>query len=220
MSVDRDPVASAATGQRDDRPTGAPAPHSGAVRDRFRRQRVRDTAPEMALRRRLHALGLRYRVDHPVLPEMRRRRPDVVFVGARVAVFVDGCFWHRCPEHAIPPRNNASWWAAKLQRTVDRDRDTDRRLCGAGWLSLRVWEHEPPDQAAARVHDVVLTRTKARRGSRRDTVPVCSPVSSGRADASADDPVAPRGHDQLQFEHSERQRSTGEPTRKRIGDLP
>jgi len=85
-----------------------------------------------------------------------------VFPTARVAVFVDGCFWHRCPEHAVPPRNNAGWWAEKLQRTVDRDRDTDQRLQAAGWLSVRVWEHEPPDQAAAHVRDVVLTRKQAR----------------------------------------------------------
>lgn len=134
-----------------------PRPLSVDVRDRLRRQRVRDTAPEMAVRRALHALGLRYRVDHPVRSGVRRR-PDVVFTAARVAVFVDGCFWHRCPEHAVPPRNNAGWWAEKLQRTVDRDQDTDRCLTAAGWLVVRVWEHEPPDQAAARIRCAVLAR--------------------------------------------------------------
>lgn len=156
---------------RADHPRSAdstPSPLSAAVRDRFRRQRVRDTAPEMALRRQLHALGLRYRIDHPVLTGVRRR-PDVVFRTARVAVFVDGCFWHRCPLHAVPPRNNAGWWADKLQRTVDRDRDTDHRLDAAGWLPVRVWEHEPSDQAATRIRDVVLTRTQATLASRRRT---------------------------------------------------
>lgn len=113
------------------------------------------------MRRELHALGLRYRVDHAVLPGVRRRA-DVVFTAARVVVFVDGCFWHRCPQHAVPPRNNAGWWAEKLQRTVDRDRDTDHRLDAAGWLVLRVWEHEIPSQAAVEIHRMVLARRRAR----------------------------------------------------------
>jgi len=135
-------------------PIRDPRPISDHVRQRFRRQRVRDTAPEVALRRALHALGLRYRVDHPVLPGLRRRA-DVVFRRRRIAVFVDGCFWHRCPQHAVPPKNNADWWARKLQRTVDRDRDTDQRLRAAGWVPVRVWEHELPEEAAARICDLV-----------------------------------------------------------------
>src|SRR4051812_7431931 len=106
------------------------APAAPAVLARLRRQRVRDTVPEMALRKRLHAMGLRYRVDHPPLPGLRRRA-DIVFTRARVAVYVDGCYWHRCPEHGTTPKNNAEWWAAKLQRNVERDRDTDRRLASA-----------------------------------------------------------------------------------------
>ncbi|MGH3828735.1 MAG: very short patch repair endonuclease [Pseudonocardiaceae bacterium] len=129
------------------------------MRDRFRRQKVRDTGPELALRRRLHALGLRYRIDTPVLPGVRRR-PDIVFTAAKVAVFIDGCFWHRCPEHAAAPKNNSDWWAEKLERTVDRDRDTDRRLIAAGWLPVRVWEHEPVDEAAERVRGAVLVRRR------------------------------------------------------------
>lgn len=138
-----------------------PAPLSEDVRQRFKRQKTRDTAPEVALRRELHALGLRYRVDVPVLPDVRRR-PDVVFPARRVAVFVDGCFWHRCPVHAIPPKNNASWWAAKLQRTVDRDRDTDARLDAANWAVVRVWEYEDPQEAASRVRQVVTARATGR----------------------------------------------------------
>lgn len=147
-----------------DRSTGSdpPTPLSEDVRQRFRRQKTRDTAPEVALRRELHSLGLRYRVDLAALPDLRRR-PDVVFTARRVAVFVDGCFWHRCPVHAIPPKNNASWWAEKLRRTVERDRDTDLRLDAAGWAVVRVWEHEDPHEAASRVRDLVAARPVHRR---------------------------------------------------------
>lgn len=111
------------------------------------RQRRRDTAPELALRRALHALGLRYRVHLAGLPG----RPDVVLTRVRVAVFVDGCFWHRCPEHAVAPKANADWWREKLGRNVERDREVDRRLQQLGWEVVRVWEHEQPEQAAERV---------------------------------------------------------------------
>ncbi len=121
-----------------------------ATSARLSRQRRRDTEPELALRRMLHAAGLRYRVDRAPLPGMRRRA-DVVFSRARVAVYVDGCFWHRCPEHATHPRNNAQWWADKLAANVARDRDTDRRLTEAGWTVVRIWEHEDPAGAAEKV---------------------------------------------------------------------
>jgi DNA mismatch endonuclease (patch repair protein) len=124
-------------------------------------QRRRDTAPELALRRRLHALGLRFRVDLRVLPALRRR-PDVAFTRARVAVFVDGCFWHSCPQHATRPAANRQWWADKLAANVTRDRDTDRRLDEAGWAVVRVWEHEDADTAARRVADVVRQRRPRR----------------------------------------------------------
>lgn len=111
-------------------------------------QRVRDTAPEMALRRELHRRGLRYRVDYPVLP---RRRADIVFTKARVAVFVDGCFWHGCPEHGTWPQNNAEWWRTKIEANRARDANTDERLRADGWTVVRVWEHEDAPSAAARV---------------------------------------------------------------------
>jgi len=116
--------------------------------------RSRDTAPELALRRACHALGLRYRVDHP-LPGMPRRRGDLVFTRARVAVFLDGCFWHRCPEHYRPPGTNPGFWDGKTARTAARDQDTDARLAGAGWTVVRVWAHEPVDRCAALVHRAV-----------------------------------------------------------------
>ncbi|RVW01024.1 very short patch repair endonuclease [Rhodococcus spongiicola] len=117
---------------------------------RMRAQRRRDTAPEIALRRELHRRGARFFVDRAPLPGLRRRA-DLVFPRRRVAVYVDGCFWHSCPQHATFPRNNAQWWADKLAANVARDRDTDSRLAAAGWHVVRVWEHEDPAEAAGRV---------------------------------------------------------------------
>ena len=119
--------------------------------------RGRDTGPELALRRALHARGMRYRVDFP-LPFNRRRRADIAFLGERVAVMVDGCYWHGCPEHHNRPKRNAAWWDAKIERNRMRDAETDRLLRDAGWLPVRVWEHEHPLEAADRVQAVVVER--------------------------------------------------------------
>ncbi|MBY4211674.1 very short patch repair endonuclease [Rhodococcus fascians] len=119
---------------------------------RLSKQRRRDTKPEVALRRELHRRGLRYYVDRAPLKGMRRRA-DLVFPRRKVAVYVDGCFWHSCPVHATKPRNNAQWWADKLAANVDRDRDTDTRLIEEGWRVVRIWEHEDPVVAAQRVVD-------------------------------------------------------------------
>jgi DNA mismatch endonuclease (patch repair protein) len=128
-----------------------------ATRARMSKQRSRDTEIEVALRRELHRLGLRYRVHRrPVLAV--RREADVVFGPAKVAVFVDGCFWHGCPEHGTWPKRNGEFWRAKIEANRVRDANTDLVLAEAGWLSVRVWEHEPPDAAAARVHHAVLGR--------------------------------------------------------------
>src|SRR5438309_7395046 len=116
-----------------------PPPSSVEVQLRMQRQRTRDTAPEIALRSELHRRGLRYRVDCAPLPGLRRRA-DVVFRSARVAVYVDGCFWHACDAHGTLPRSNAFYWEAKLARNVERDRETDSRLTEAGWVVIRVWE--------------------------------------------------------------------------------
>jgi DNA mismatch endonuclease (patch repair protein) len=126
----------------------------------MRAQRERDTGIERALRSRLHALGLRYRLHRRLLPGSRRE-VDLVFPRARVAVMVDGCFWHGCPEHATWPKNNADFWRAKIEANVARDRDTDERLRAAGWTVLRVWEHESPDDAATRVATAVTNGVRS-----------------------------------------------------------
>ena len=131
-------------------------------------QAHRDTHPELALRRLLWGRGLRYRVDVAPVKGMRRRA-DVVFTRARVAVLVDGCFWHACPEHSTMPRANAEWWSAKLSANVERDRDTDRRLVDEGWHVERVWEHEPPEVAAERIERVVRARCTASATPRTST---------------------------------------------------
>ncbi len=122
---------------------------------RMRKQRRRDTAPEVALRRELHRRGARFFVDRAPLPGLRRRA-DLVFPRKRVAVYVDGCFWHSCPQHATSPKNNAQWWADKLAANVVRDRDTDARLAAAGWGVVRIWEHEDPTEAADRVQAALI----------------------------------------------------------------
>lgn len=119
----------------------------------MRSNRRRDTAPELRVRRLLHAAGLRYRVDYP--PLGGRRRADIVFTRRRVAVFIDGCFWHGCPEHATLPTTNSDYWLPKLHRNIERDRATDALLCDAGWMVLRYWEHEAPAEVAQAIADAV-----------------------------------------------------------------
>jgi DNA mismatch endonuclease, patch repair protein len=114
----------------------------------------RDTAAELEVRRILHERGLRYFVDRSLLAGVRRRA-DIVFPKARVAVMVDGCFWHGCPEHATWPAHNAEFWREKIETNRRRDRDTDRRLAQAGWTVIRVWEHEDPSVAADRIENLV-----------------------------------------------------------------
>lgn len=127
---------------------------------RLAKQRRKDTAPEVALRSALFAAGLRFRVDFPPLPDLGRRRADIVFSRARVAVFVDGCFWHSCPLHGSLPRTNRAWWTAKLETNRARDAETDALLAIRGWVVLRYWEHCDPIAAAAEVEDVVRRRSR------------------------------------------------------------
>lgn len=131
------------------------------------RQKSRDTGVEVALRKALHAKGARYRIHRKPVKGVRREA-DIVFGPARVAVFVDGCFWHGCPVHATWPKNNAEFWRAKIEGNRRRDLDTDARLAEAGWLAVRVWEHERADEAAARVLAVVASRRASGRPKRRE----------------------------------------------------
>lgn len=117
----------------------------------------RDTKPELALRSAVHALGLRYRVAAKPIKNLRRTA-DMVFRRAKVAVFLDGCFWHGCPRHHTVATTNAQFWADKVETNRARDRDTDRQLLEAGWTSVRVREHEDAREAALRIRDVVHER--------------------------------------------------------------
>jgi len=117
----------------------------------------RDTRPELAIRSELHRRGLRFRVDRAPVKDLRSRA-DIVFGPARVAVYVDGCFWHSCPEHGTKPKANAEWWKRKLDRNQQRDRETDRVLREHGWEVVRIWEHEDPVAAADRVESALRAR--------------------------------------------------------------
>jgi DNA mismatch endonuclease, patch repair protein len=140
-------------------PTRRPRPvaSSPEVTARFSRQRRRDTQPEVALRRELHRRGLRF-VLHVPVPGFPRRTVDIAFPRRRVAVFVDGCFWHRCPEHATHPAANATWWRSKLDTNHQRDIETNRALESHDWLVVRIWEHEATVDAADKVEAFVRAR--------------------------------------------------------------
>lgn len=127
----------------------------------MQRTRRRDTRAELLIRSAVHRRGLRYRVDTAPLAGMRRRA-DLIFPTERLAVFVDGCFWHGCPVHGTLPKANRQWWQDKLDANRQRDRDTDRRLAEAGWQVLRAWEHEDPDDVADRIADEI---SRLRRGN-------------------------------------------------------
>jgi DNA mismatch endonuclease (patch repair protein) len=116
--------------------------------------RAADTSPEVALRRELHRRGLRFRKQVRPISGLRCTA-DIAFMRARVAVFVDGCFWHRCPIHATTPRANAEFWQTKFDLNVARDRRNDATLAAAGWSVVRIWEHEAPEAAARRVAKAV-----------------------------------------------------------------
>ncbi|MFB7797628.1 very short patch repair endonuclease [Isoptericola sp. NPDC056134] len=137
-------------------------PHPGAsspdVSRRMSVARRRDTKPEVDVRRILHARGMRYRVAYPV-PGRTRRTIDIAFTGTKIAVFLDGCFWHGCPEHGTIPTANRAWWVAKLTANAARDHDTTALLESQGWLVLRFWEHQGADSVA----DTVAAAVTARR---------------------------------------------------------
>jgi DNA mismatch endonuclease (patch repair protein) len=124
--------------------------------------RSRDTRPEVAIRSAVHHLGLRYGIDSKPLSGLRCKA-DLVFRQGKVAVFVDGCFWHGCPGHGRRPETNPAYWSAKISRNMARDQRNNNALLSAGWLPLRVWEHEDPEDAAKRI--AILVRTRRGQGA-------------------------------------------------------
>lgn len=131
-----------------------PTPPSATTAARMKRQPRVNTKPEVQLRKALFAAGLRFRIDERPLPNLRRTA-DVVLRGVKVAIFVDGCFWHGCPDHSRPTKSNTKWWADKIDANRERDEETTAALRAAGWTVVRVWEHEAPDDAAKGVIDLV-----------------------------------------------------------------
>jgi DNA mismatch endonuclease, patch repair protein len=134
---------------------------SEVVRQQMQANRSRDSKPELALRSRVHELGLRYRVAARPLPSLRRTA-DLVFTRTRVAVFLDGCFWHGCPDHHRPSQRNEEFWREKIARNRERDAETDKLLEEAGWTVVRIWEHEEPELAALKVRETVSIKQDRR----------------------------------------------------------
>lgn len=127
----------------------------------MRSNRSRDTGPEMALRRAVHALGLRYKVCARPIPGVRRTA-DLVFPSAKVCVEVRGCYWHGCEEHFRLPKANRAYWQEKIDRNRARDETLRQVLEEAGWVLVVVWEHENPQRAALRVEEIVRARRTTR----------------------------------------------------------
>ncbi|WP_411700880.1 very short patch repair endonuclease [Conyzicola sp.] len=121
-----------------------------ATRTSMLGNRSRDTKPELLVRRALHAQGYRFRVDLRPEPTLRTRS-DIVFTKRRVAIYIDGCFWHGCPTHGTTPKSNVDYWAPKLARNIERDRESTRALQERGWVVLRFWEHQPVGEVVAAI---------------------------------------------------------------------
>ncbi|WP_168707327.1 very short patch repair endonuclease [Gordonia paraffinivorans] len=129
------------------------------------RQKSKNTAPEIAVRRCLHERGFRYRIDVKLEPDLRTRA-DLAWKGLKLAVFIDGCFWHGCPEHATRPAANREWWAKKLDTNIARDRRTDDALRSRGWVVRRFWEHQTPEEIADKIVETIdELRARDLRGS-------------------------------------------------------
>jgi DNA mismatch endonuclease, patch repair protein len=142
-----------------------PPASSAAVRRRMQATRQTGTKAELRLCEALTRLGLHYATDEVVIPGVPSRA-DVVFFSARVAVFVDGCFWHGCPSHRTLPKSNGAWWRAKLAANRRRDLRTTHLLRKAGWVIVRVWEHRAlrtPERAARTIADRVSQRLDPRK---------------------------------------------------------
>ena len=133
-----------------------PTPSSPAATKKMRSNRRSDTKPEFLIRSLLHRSGVRFRKDYAIrLPTGKVVHADIAFTRRRLAVFVDGCFWHQCPDHGTLPKSNRAYWIPKLRQNVDRDRAIDRELKGGGWLVLRFWEHVDPREVKAKILDVL-----------------------------------------------------------------
>lgn len=139
-------------------------PSSLEASRRMAKIRQKGTGAEIALRRELYRRGLRYRVDFEVLKKPRRVA-DIAFPGRKIAIFVDGCFWHGCPEHATWPKQNSDFWRQKIETNRTRDADTNERLRNIGWTVLRFWEHVPPTEAADSVVQTVAMGISKRSAS-------------------------------------------------------
>ena len=140
--------------------TRAPAATSPTVRKVMQSNVSWDTGPELLLRKHLHRRGLRFRSNSQPQPDLKCKA-DIVFVGAKLCVFVDGCFWHGCPRHYSPPKTNTSWWKEKATDNIDRDHRKTRLLRSRGWLVIRIWEHEvrsDVERCADRISRAVLRR--------------------------------------------------------------
>ncbi|MFE4503900.1 very short patch repair endonuclease [Rhodococcus sp. NPDC056743] len=138
---------------------------SDAVRANMRANRSRDTKPELRVRQIVHSLGLRYRVAARPLSDCKFTA-DLVFTRARVAVFVDGCFWHACPEHYRLPKTHRDYWAKKAEGNQARDRHVVASLVDAGWIAMRFWEHENPTAVAQAIQRQVVSRSQTRWSKR------------------------------------------------------
>ena len=135
---------------------------SAIVRQVMRSNRSRDTMPELILRSLLHRKGLRFKVARRPVRSLRRTA-DIVFPAPRIAVFFNGCFWHGCPKHSQMPNLNGNYWRPKIAANAARDASTDRALYQAGWMSIRVWEHEKVGTAVERIARAVRRRQELAR---------------------------------------------------------
>jgi DNA mismatch endonuclease, patch repair protein len=158
----------------------------------MRANRRTDTKPELALRHALHRLGYRYRKDYRLdLDGGRRVRPDIAFTARKVAVFVDGCFWHACPEHGSKPRANEWYWGPKLVRNVERDRINDAALILAGWTVVRLWEHVRLDEAISMVVAALAASTAPNPAAAPDSSAAPNPDPDPDPDPAATDQASP-----------------------------
>jgi DNA mismatch endonuclease (patch repair protein) len=130
-------------------------PASKTVSGQMRRMPTKNSNPELRIRKALHARGLRYQLHRKDLPG----KPDISFGPAKLAVFVDGCYWHNCPEHGTIPKNNREWWIEKFEQNRYRDRRKDQELEKLGWLPIHVWEHEDPRHATEKIQRLIIQRT-------------------------------------------------------------